>query len=229
MKVLKAPHGDAMLISLSGEFDSFVTNPFSDEIQSVLDQGVNKIVLNMDQVGFVNSTGMGAMIRARNLCKEAGGDLVVSAPSTEVRDAMESLGLDRLFSIHAEDSEAIASFGQSAVVELTSESTVMITPPGQTRPIVGHLRKLDSDTLECRVPSTSPELVHGREMKLKFRLPLYRKEFFELKARIERSGSDGDQAFVSLRLTEVSDVDRADIQRFVDDMNDLRKEIEGAG
>jgi anti-anti-sigma factor len=230
MKVQKAPHGDTMLITLNGEFDSFVTNPFSAEIKTVLDQGVSKIVLNMEQVGFVNSTAMGAMIRARNLCKESGGDLVVSAANTAVKEAMESLGLDRLFSIHADDDAAIGSFGQSAAVELSgeSESTVMIHPPGQTRPLVARLRKLDADQLECRLPNPSAELVHGREMRLKFRLPLYRKEWFELKARIEQVGAEGDQTVVSMRLTEVSEVDQADIQRFVDDMNALRDEIGGA-
>lgn len=229
MKVLKSIHGDTAVLTLDGEFDSFVTNPFTAEIQKVRDEGFGKIVLNMSRVGFVNSTAMGAMIRARKACKAAGGDVVVSQPSPAVREAMESLGLERLFTIHEDDDAAVAAMASSASVELSgdTESTVMIHPPGDARTIVARLRKLDAEELDCRVPGGSAELVHGREMRLKFRLKHYRKEWFDLKARIETVHEDGEVTTVTFRLTKVSDEDRQAIQRFVDDMNDLRDAARG--
>lgn len=108
MKVIKETHGDAVVLTLKGEFDSFVTGPFSDEVQKVHDGGVHRIVLNMRLVKFVNSTALGAMIRARKACQAGGGDLVVSQPSQAVREAMEALGLDKLFSFHDGDAAAVA-------------------------------------------------------------------------------------------------------------------------
>jgi len=225
MKVLKENLSGIVVLTLKGEFDSFVTNPFSNEIAKVHDEGVHKIVLNMRLVKFVNSTALGAMIKARKGCRSAGGDLVVSQPSPSVREAMESLGLDRLFSIFDDDDAALTELDKAGAVELDeeSESAVMIHVPEVPRPIVARLRKLEIDSIECRMPPGSPELARGRELRLKFRLPLYRKEYFELAGRVERSSNDADgRSIVTLRITEASDADRKAIESFVDDMRELR-------
>lgn len=223
MKMLKENLGELAVLTLKGEFDSFVTNAFTNEIEKVHSEGTNRIVLNMRLVKFVNSTALGAMIKARKASRGEGGDLVISEPSAAVREAMESLGLDRLFSIHDDDEAAIAALDQSDAVELdqTAESTLMIHIPEDTKPIVARLSRLEADALECRTPKADARLVKGREVRLKFRLPLYRKEFFELSARIEEVADD----HLSLRYTQISDEDRDDIGRFVDDMGDLRKEV----
>jgi anti-anti-sigma factor len=111
MKVIKESHGDAVVLTLKGEFDSFVTGPFSEEVQKVFDDGCHRIVLNMRLVKFVNSTALGAMIRARKSCQAEAGDLVVSQPSQAVREAMEALGLDKLFSFHDDDGVAVGALG----------------------------------------------------------------------------------------------------------------------
>jgi len=230
MKVLKENLSGICVLTLKGEFDSFVTNPFSAEIGKVHEDGVHKIVLNMRLVKFVNSTALGAMIKARKGCKAKGGDLVVSQPSPSVREAMESLGLDRLFAIYDDDEAAIAALDRTAAVELDgeSESAVMVHVPEEKRPLVARLRRLEKDTIECQAPGTHEKLVSGREVRLKFRLPLYRKEFFDLSARIEQAAAADGGTLLTMRFTEVSDEDRAAIESFVSDMKDLRDAARGS-
>ena len=230
MKVLKENLSGIVVLTLKGEFDSFVTNPFSNEIQKVIDGGVCKLVLNMRLVKFINSTALGSMIKARKLCRKANGDMVVSQPSAAVREAMESLGLDRLFSIYEDDQDAVTALDKSASLELTedAESTVMVHIPGQTKPVVARLRKLLAETIECRLPTGTSDMVSGRELRLKFRLPLYRKEFFDINARIETAAEDSNGMLVTLRYTKMSDEDREAIGNFLDDMNDLREAARGA-
>lgn len=229
MKVLKENLSGIVVLTLKGEFDSFVTNPFSAEIKKVQDDGVQKIVLNMRLVKFVNSTALGAMIKARKSCRAGGGDLIVSQPSPSVREAMESLGLDRLFAIHDDDEAAIAALDASGGFEMDgdAESAVMIHVPGETRPIVARLRKLEMESLQCRMPDGAPALAQGRELRLKFRLPLYRKEYFELSGRVEQTTEENGQAIVTLHITEASDEDRQAIEAFVDDMRELRDAARG--
>lgn len=230
MKVLKENLSGIVVLTLKGEFDSFVTNPFSNEISKVQAEGVHKLVLNMRLVKFVNSTALGAMIKARKACRKAGGDLVVSQPSAAVREAMESLGLDRLFSIHDDDEAAVAALDQTAAVELDSGSgsTVMIHVPEATRPIVARLRRLEADSIECRMTGDASKLVSGRELRLKFRLPLYRKEYFELSARIETAETHGDVTQLVMHFTDVSPADRTAIEGFVNDMQELRDAARGS-
>lgn len=226
MKLLKENLGGVVVLTLKGEFDSFVTNAFGNEIAKVQADGVHRIVLNMRLVKFVNSTALGSMIKARKACRAESGDLVVSQASAAVKEAMESLGLDRLFTIHEDDEAALAALDDSDTVELEqgSESTVMITVPEEHRPTVARLARLDVDGMECRIAGTpKAQLTQGRKVDLKFRLQLYRKDYFELGARIEASSEADGQTVVSLRFLEVSEEDAADIERFVADMNELRR------
>jgi anti-anti-sigma factor len=107
MKVIKERRDGVVVLTLKGEFDSFVTKPFSEEIAKVQGEGINHLVLNLLYVKYINSTALGAMIKARKACREARGDLVVSRPSPAVREAMESLGLDKLFTILDDDEAAV--------------------------------------------------------------------------------------------------------------------------
>ncbi len=225
MKVLKEKLAGIVVLTLKGEFDSFVTNAFSNEIQKVQGEGAQQIVLNMRLVKFINSTALGAMIKARKGCKAAKGDLVVSQPSAAVREAMESLGLDRLFSIYDDDEAAIGALNADGQVEMDEdeESAVMISVPEESRPIVARLKRLDADSIDCRIARPADKLVPGREVKLKFRLPLYRREYFELSARIETVEESGGSTVLAMHITKISDADRDAIASFLDDMGELRK------
>jgi hypothetical protein len=101
----------------------------------------------------------------------------------------------------------------------------MIHVPETTRPIVARLKRLDTQSLECRLTSAPPvKLVEGREVRLKFRLALYRKEYFDLTARIEHLDSDAPGGMsLSMRFTKVSDADLSAIESFVEDMSELRR------
>jgi anti-sigma B factor antagonist len=111
MKVLKENHDGVVLLTLKGEFDSFVCAGFTQAVADVQAEGVHHFVLNLRLVKFINSTALGAMIKARKAARAAGGDVVISHPSPAVREAMESLGLDRLFAIHDDDGAAVAALG----------------------------------------------------------------------------------------------------------------------
>lgn len=224
MKVLKQTLQDAAVMTLDGEFDSFVTNAFTGEIDKIIAAGTPNIVLNMKAVTFVNSTALGSMIKCRKACKKEHGDLLVTEPSAAVREAMESLGLDRLFAIYDTDDEALQVLRQGPGLEMegSTESTVMISVPGGPGTIVGHIKQLDTDAMVCRVEKIHEGIVPGRTLSLKFRLKLYRKEFFELKARVETLEKSGAAHDLGLHFTDISDADRADIESFVQDMKNLR-------
>jgi anti-sigma B factor antagonist len=230
MKLLKENLGHVVLLTLKGEFDSFVTNAFGNEIAKVQAEGVHRIVLNMAQVKFVNSTALGAVIKARKNCRAAQGDVIISSPSQPVRDAMDSLGLDRLFSICDSDEQALAAVEGSQSIELDddSDSAVMIHLPEHQRPIVGRLKRLDQVGLECRLAGALPvKFTDGREVRLKFRLPLYRREYFELDAIVDRVEPSAGGITLGLRFTRMNDEDRKGIESFVGDMNELRKAARG--
>jgi len=107
MKAIKNQHADSVVLTLRGDFDAYVVVPFLEEISKIENQGIHKVVVNMRLVKFVNSSALGAMIRARRELQTGEGDLLVSSPSPAVLEAMEALGIDQLFTIHTDDDSAL--------------------------------------------------------------------------------------------------------------------------
>jgi len=111
MKVHKRERSGIVVLTLRGEFDSFVTAAFMHEVDAIHRSGVHLVVLNLRFVKFISSTALGAMLKLRKQCLAAEGNLVLSHPSSTVREALESLHLEHLFVIVDNDDEAITSLG----------------------------------------------------------------------------------------------------------------------
>jgi len=65
MRLIKEMRGDAVVLTLKGEFDSFVCNPFLEQMDNLLAADIKYTVLNMRYVRFINSTGIGSIIKTR--------------------------------------------------------------------------------------------------------------------------------------------------------------------
>lgn len=111
MKVLKENLSGIVVLTLKGEFDSAVVPAFNEVVDGLLGDGDNRIVLNMLRVKFLNSTAIGAVIRAHKACAAAGGALALSQPSEAVREPIELIKLDEILSIHDGDNEALEAVG----------------------------------------------------------------------------------------------------------------------
>ena len=144
MKLVKDIRGDSAILTLKGEFDSFVCNPFIEQIDKLMEEEVNAVVLNMRLIKFINSTGIGSMIKCRRKLREKNGDLVISKPSKFVREALESLGLTEVLKIFEGDEEALSHFDAGDGIEMEDGSNIMVHLMGEaTAPVIGRIRKLD--------------------------------------------------------------------------------------
>ncbi len=112
----RASRGPAAVevLGLKGDFDGFAAEAFAATIRKLQEEdGCHRIVLNLRLVKFVNSSAFREMIRTHKSCRRGGGGLAVSQPSRAVCEAMQLLGLDRLFDICQSDEEAIASLQEA--------------------------------------------------------------------------------------------------------------------
>jgi len=74
-----------------------------------IEQGAHRLVLDLSEVEFVDSTGLGAVL---SLVKRvpAGGNLVLCGCRTALVELMRLTRLDRVFRLFASEAEAVASF-----------------------------------------------------------------------------------------------------------------------
>jgi anti-anti-sigma factor len=159
MHIQVEPRDGYAILHLRGEFDTYYCPHFQAEVDSLVKGGVNRVVLNLRLVKFLNSTALGAMIKAAKGLSADGGKLVISRPSSFARDILEKVGLHRVVPIFDSDEAAAASFsegvrgkspaGEEALLE--DESSVLFTPAdpgriehfvaqtkGRANPIHGH-------------------------------------------------------------------------------------------
>jgi anti-sigma B factor antagonist len=90
---------DAALV-VSGEIDVHTAPELREAADAVLARR-SAIRLDMSGVGFIDSSGLGALVSITEAAREAGGDLVVVAPSRAVVRLLELSGLTE--HIHVDD------------------------------------------------------------------------------------------------------------------------------
>jgi anti-anti-sigma factor len=88
------------VISLSGDLDAHTAPQLDEAINELVSSGRSRIVLQMAEVGFVDSSGLRSMIRARN---EGGGerDVIIQSPSAATMRLLEITGMTEHFVIEA--------------------------------------------------------------------------------------------------------------------------------
>jgi len=109
MHITVEPHDDHAILHLRGEFDTYYVHLLQEEVDGILKSGVKNVVLNLRMVKFINSTALGAIIKASRSLTGQGGKLAISRPSSFCRDIIEKVGLDRVVPVHDNDEEAIAA------------------------------------------------------------------------------------------------------------------------
>jgi len=85
------------VISLSGDLDAHTAPRLDEAVNELVRAGKQRIVLEMSEVGFVDSSGLRSMIRARNEGGER--DVVIQSPSNATIRLLEITGMTDHFVI----------------------------------------------------------------------------------------------------------------------------------
>lgn len=93
--------------SLIGDGD---TDRFRREVSDFIEQGNRSLIINMQKVNYMNSSGIGAIISAHASYKKNGGDVKLIGLSESVENLLAITRLVEIFDVHDSMDEAIQSF-----------------------------------------------------------------------------------------------------------------------
>jgi anti-sigma B factor antagonist len=82
----------------------------NEQVHKLLDAGVRKVVIDLRDVQFVNSSGLGMLIGSLTTMRNAGGNLKLACASKKVQALIEVTKLHSVFELHSSVSAAITSF-----------------------------------------------------------------------------------------------------------------------
>ncbi|MEV4628160.1 STAS domain-containing protein [Micromonospora sp. NPDC049523] len=85
---------DPAVLRLAGELDLATVVQLNDQVDQFLETGHHRILLDLSELTFCDSTGLGGFVRGNNLCTDAGGWLRVTGATGVVARVLAATGLD---------------------------------------------------------------------------------------------------------------------------------------
>lgn len=102
-------NGVTVIVCHIENLDASNVKSFKEAIQPLL-KDQNQVVLNMAEVKFVDSSGLGALISALRDLNSREGSLKLCALTRSVRALFELMRMNRIFGIYESQDEAVGSF-----------------------------------------------------------------------------------------------------------------------
>ncbi len=81
-----------------------------DAVRDVLAKGSNKILLNLGDVNYIDSSGIGELVSAYTTVKNQGGDMKLLNLTKKVHDLLQITKLYTVFDVKDDEASAVASF-----------------------------------------------------------------------------------------------------------------------
>jgi anti-sigma B factor antagonist len=111
MKMKRIPNDDVMVLELSGKIMGGPSHDeFKAEIKEIIEGGFNKVVLDLNHVPWINSTGLGILISGYHSVKAADGIMKVCSVKERVLSIFYISQLEKIFDVYETREDALKSF-----------------------------------------------------------------------------------------------------------------------
>ncbi len=116
MQIEERAIGDVMVLDLKGkvtlgEGDELL----KDKVNSLVNQGHKKIVLNLAEVPYIDSAGLGEIVRTYTTVSRQGGSLKLLGLTKRITDLLSITKLLTVFETYEQESDAVRSFSAAKV------------------------------------------------------------------------------------------------------------------
>jgi anti-sigma B factor antagonist len=100
MQIATTPGSDRYLITVSGEVDLATSPDVDTAIIAAIESGSSSLVIDLTDVSFMDSSGLGVIVRGLKRCREADKDLDLVITNERVLKVFGITGLDQVIPIH---------------------------------------------------------------------------------------------------------------------------------
>jgi anti-sigma B factor antagonist len=104
---------DTHVIELGGEIDLYTAPEFKERMAEIIDEGKTRVVVDLSQATFIDSTTLGVLVGGVKRLRPAGGSLALVCADENITKIFEITGLDRVFPIHESRDEALSEVGSA--------------------------------------------------------------------------------------------------------------------
>lgn len=105
------------VIRLEGAVDAHTAPQFEAAVQSAIDAGQRRIVIDCEKLSYISSAGLGVFMGFVEEVRDEGGDIKICGLSEKARQPFEILGFDSLFDFCPDVESAKSRFGEAPARE----------------------------------------------------------------------------------------------------------------
>jgi len=100
--------GAATVLAVRGEVDVYTAPRLRERLVELVNQGKRTIVIDLEGVEFLDSTGLGVLVGGLKRLRTHDGDLSLVCTQHRILRVFEITGLTKVFTIHASVDDAVA-------------------------------------------------------------------------------------------------------------------------
>ncbi len=114
MQISERAVGDVVIVDVSGKItlgdggDAIL----KDKMRSLIQQNQKKVLLNLGEVSYVDSAGLGEIVQAYAAVTKSGGALKLMNTTKRIKDLLSITKLLTVFDTYDSEAEAITSFSK---------------------------------------------------------------------------------------------------------------------
>lgn len=100
--------GDRTIVEVGGEIDVYTAPRLREQLVDLVADGKYHLVVDMERVDFLDSTGLGVLVGGLKRVRTMDGDLELVCASEKILKVFRITGLTKVFTIHASIDDALA-------------------------------------------------------------------------------------------------------------------------
>ncbi len=109
--------GEIVILDISGEIDLYNAPEIKDIINKLIEQKKYNVIINLKEVTYIDSSGIGALISSLSNLRKYQGGLKIINVFASVKKVFELTKLTSFFEIYDSEDEAFSSYGEEVPVK----------------------------------------------------------------------------------------------------------------
>jgi anti-sigma B factor antagonist len=98
--------GNVCMITLDGEVDVYTAPKLKEELVALIQGGCTHVIVDLEKVGFIDSSGLGVLVSALRRAREKDGAVRIVCTRESILKIFRITGLDKVFPIFSDAAEA---------------------------------------------------------------------------------------------------------------------------
>ena len=110
MEISITESGDVRILSFQGNLDTNTSVQAESEINSLIDAGTQKLLVNFEKLDYISSAGLRILLATAKKLKASEGDLKICGLNETVQEVFDISGFATILSVTKTEDEALGAF-----------------------------------------------------------------------------------------------------------------------